>query len=70
MQLEFPERLSILRNRAGLKQSEIADSISVAQSTYRGYELGRKLSPELIPALASALGVTYEELFGPIEAIK
>lgn len=38
----FSNKLSSLRNRKGLSQSELAKELGVAQTTYSGWELGRE----------------------------
>ena len=59
------ERLKKLRKSAGLTQTELADRMGVHPQTISKWERGIS-QPDIsqLAALASALGVSIEELFG------
>ncbi len=61
--MDFPERLTTLRKRKGLKQRELAERVGVQVLQIRRYESGTS-QPTLgvIRELALALGVTADEL--------
>jgi len=53
------------RKAAGLKQTELAKKIGVAQNSVASYETGtRKPEVQNIPKIAKALGITLNELYG------
>ena len=41
--MKLTENLAMLRAKAGLSQSDIADIIGIARQTYSSYETGRKI---------------------------
>lgn len=56
---EFGKRLALLRQKNNLSQSELAAKLSIPQSTYAGYETGkRKIPLELIEKLSLLLNVS------------
>jgi transcriptional regulator with XRE-family HTH domain len=63
--MQFGSHLRKLRKAKGLTQAELAEKIGITQSVVAAYERGAK-KPEMdrIPALAKALGVTLEGLYG------
>jgi len=62
---EVGRRLLVLREREGLSQKYLADSLGVAESTYSRYEAGlRKVPLPDLRHLARLLGVTTDQLLG------
>lgn len=61
---DFAERLRALREATGLSQSEVARRLGIRQPSYALWETYNvALKPEQLLALASALGVTVDQLF-------
>ncbi len=61
----FNENLKIARERKGLSQKDIAESIGVAKSTYSLYESGnREPNVQTIKKIADILNVSADELLG------
>lgn len=62
---ELGERISALRERAGLSQTQLAQKLGIGQQTV-GYWERRAvvLKPAQIEAVASALGCTPQEILG------
>ena len=61
----FNENLKIARDRKGLSQKEMAESIGVAKSTYSLYESGNREPNVLtIKKIADVLSVSADELLG------
>ena len=59
------ERLSKLRNAAGLSQAQLSEIIKIPQKTLSDYERSAETFPAaLVAPLTHALGVTPEELLG------
>lgn len=59
------ERLKRARKATGKTQKEIADILGITESTYCGYETGKRRPDALkIAQLASALGVSGDYLLG------
>jgi transcriptional regulator with XRE-family HTH domain len=69
--MELSERITFLRESKGLKQYEIANALGIEPPNYSRLEKrGDKLSIEQIKAIATALGVSLNELLGldaPVE---
>ena len=68
---ESPDAVEVVRARreAGLSQRELADRLAVRLWTVDQWETGAKrISPDELPAIAAALGVTAERLLGREEA--
>jgi transcriptional regulator with XRE-family HTH domain len=63
--VSFAENLRKLRKAKGLTQGELAKKVDVSQTAVAHYERGAK-KPEMdkLPAIAQALGVTVEALYG------
>lgn len=62
---KFNENLKIARERKGLSQKDIAESIGVARSTYSLYESGnREPNVQTIKKIADILNVSADELLG------
>ena len=62
---KFNENLRIARERKGISQKDIAESIGVAKSTYSLYESGnREPNVQTIKKIADALNVSANELLG------
>lgn len=68
--LRFGERLIRLREAAGYTQQELADEVGVSRRMIAYYE-GQSTHPPttLLPAIATALGVTTDQLLG-VDAVK
>lgn len=65
MGTKFNENLKIARERIGLSQKEVAESIGVAKSTYSLYESGnREPNVPTIKKIADTLSVSADELLG------
>lgn len=61
----FNENLKMARERKGLSQKDIAESIGVAKSTYSLYESGnREPNVQTIKKIADILNVSADELLG------
>ena len=59
------QHIAWLRKAQGLTQVELAERLGVAQQTLAHYEVGRlRVALSMLPALASALTVSIEELLG------
>lgn len=61
--MSFPEQLRRARIAAGLTQQEVADAMGITNSTYCGYETGKR-QPDVqkIKQLSRILGVSGDEL--------
>ena len=58
-------RLKELREQMGIKQTDLAEMLSVARTTISGYELEqRSLTPDLIVRLCQIFNVTSDYLLG------
>lgn len=59
------ERMAQFRKARGITQVQIAQSLGLTQQTYQSYEVGRRRIPvSALPAVARALSVSLEDLFG------
>ena len=59
MNIEFGRRLAFIRQNSKLSQSQIAQKLNIAQSTYAGYEKGvRKIPLEIIVQLSKILNIS------------
>lgn len=57
--IEFGRRLASIRQNSKLSQSQIAQKLNIAQSTYAGYEKGvRKIPLEIIVQLSKILDIS------------
>lgn len=57
--IEFGRRLAFIRQNSKLSQSQIAQKLNIAQSTYAGYEKGvRKIPLEIIVQLSKILNIS------------
>lgn len=57
--IEFGRRLAFIRQNSKLSQSQIAQKLNIAQSTYAGYEKGvRKIPLEIIVQLLKILNIS------------
>jgi transcriptional regulator with XRE-family HTH domain len=64
-QESFGERLAGLRKAAGFTQTELAAELGVSQRMVAYYESPAATPPaNLLPQIATALGVSIDELFG------
>ena len=63
---EISTRLKMLRQRRGLRATDIARSLGVPVSTYRDWEMGREIRGEPYLKLAELLGVSVIELLGGV----
>ena len=62
---KFNENLRIARERKGISQKDMAESIGVAKSTYSLYESGnREPGVPTIKKIADVLNVSADELLG------
>ena len=62
---KFNENLKVARERKGLSQKDISESIGVAKSTYSLYESGnREPNVQTIKKIADTLNVSADELLG------
>jgi len=62
---EFGGRLVVIRQRAGLSQTQIADKLGVSQQAYAGWERSTvALRPDDLAKLAEVLKTTTDELLG------
>ena len=58
-------RIAVARKAQTLTQTDLAESLGVAQQTLAHYEGGRlRLPASMLPVLAQVLGLTTEELLG------
>lgn len=63
--MSFAENLKRARDRMGLTQQQVANRLEITNSTYCGYETGkRKPNPERIKALAQILNTPADILLG------
>ncbi len=59
------ERITALRDRAGLSQTGLADKLGIGQQTVAYWERRAVvLKPDQIDAIAAALGCTHQEILG------
>lgn len=58
------DRLKTLREEKGISMNQIARELKVATSTYRDWELGRRIPAESLKCLAQTLGVSLAALLG------
>ena len=59
------ERMARFRKERSITQVQIAQTLGLTQQTYQSYEVGRRRLPvSLLPAIARALSVSLEDLFG------
>ena len=64
-EVSFGERLASLRKAAGFTQVELAAELGVSQRMVAYYESPAATPPaHLLPQIATALGVSIDELFG------
>lgn len=57
--IEFGRRLASIRQNSKLSQSQIAQKLNIAQSTYAGYEKGvRKIPLEVIVQLSQIFNIS------------
>lgn len=57
--IEFGKRLATIRQNKKISQTDVANKLGIAQTTYSGYENGtRKIPLELIEKLASIFDVS------------
>lgn len=62
---QFGARIAELRKTRGMTQVQLAERLDVAQQQLASYEVGRRRVPlSLVPALAEALGTSFDELLG------
>ena len=67
--IEFGRRLASIRQNSKLSQSQIAQKLNIAQSTYAGYEKGvRKIPLEIIVQLSKILNISPTVLILGVEA--
>lgn len=61
------ERLKDLRTQAQLSQQELADALGVCRTAVTKWENSNDAypRPQMLPALASALGCKIDDLFPP-----
>jgi transcriptional regulator with XRE-family HTH domain len=63
--MEFCDRLRKLREQKGLKQNEMAKLLNMQNSTYNGYETGKRTATtDLIEKISKALDVDPNTLLG------
>lgn len=63
--MTFAERLKYLREKANMTQKEIAEKIGLTPQSYNNYEKRNyNPTPDLLVKMATALGVTVNELVG------
>jgi len=61
----FAQRLVAIRKHQGITQLELADMVNSTQRNISHYETGKGYpAVHVIPDIATALGVTTDELFG------
>ena len=62
---KFNENLKVAREKRGLSQKEVAESIGVAKSTYSLYESGnREPNVQTIKKISDLLSVSADDLLG------
>ncbi|MEM5299647.1 helix-turn-helix domain-containing protein [Burkholderia sp. JPY481] len=62
------ERMARFRKERSITQAQIAQTLGLTQQTYQSYEVGRRRLPvSLLPAIARALSVSLDDLFGESE---
>lgn len=62
---QFGARIAELRKLRGMTQVQLAERLEIAQQQLASYEVGRRRVPlSLVPALAEALGASFDELLG------
>lgn len=67
----FGERLCALRKAAGFTQAELAAELGISQRMVAYYEHPEATPPaHLLPAIAKALGVSIDDLYGRTPARK
>jgi transcriptional regulator with XRE-family HTH domain len=67
----FGERHASMRKAAGFTQAEVAAELGISQRVVAFYEQPEATSPaHLLPAMAEALGVSIDELYGRAPAKK
>ena len=65
VEVSFGERLAGLRKAAGFTQIELATELGISQRMVAYYESPAATPPaNLLPQIATALGVTIDEMFG------
>ena len=64
MEMKFSQNLAKYRKKAGLTQSQLASVLMVTPQAVSKWEKGSYPDSELLPDLASALGVSLDALFG------
>lgn len=65
VEVSFGQRLAGLRKAAGFTQTELAAELGVSQRMVAYYESPQATPPaNLLPQIATALGVSIDELFG------
>jgi transcriptional regulator with XRE-family HTH domain len=65
--LEFGERLTDLRKRAGLTQQELADAVDISRRMIAYYEGDRTpIFAVVLPKIAATLGISTDELLGVV----
>jgi len=61
----FGENIRLARERAGLTQQQVADRLGITNSTYCGYEIGRRNpNPEKLKELARILNTPSDVILG------
>lgn len=67
---EFYERYSTLRNKKGLRDSEVADSVGISRSSFTLWKKDRSLTPSAknLQKIAEFFGTTSEYLLTGKEA--
>ena len=66
-EVSFGERLAGLRKAAGFTQIELAAELGISQRMVAYYESPAATPPaNLLPQIATALGVTIDEMFGRV----
>jgi transcriptional regulator with XRE-family HTH domain len=59
------ERVALLRKERGLTQVQLAETVLLSQQIITAYESGQRCVPtDVLPRIATALGVSIEELLG------
>ena len=62
---DFENRLKSLRNENSLNQSEVAEELGIARTTYANYEQGKRFpGKENLIAIAEYFGVSIDYLLG------
>jgi len=63
--VNFPQRLKLLREEAGLTQKQLADKLGVSRGTIGMYEIGqRDPDTETLQKLSDIFGVSVDYLLG------